>query len=126
MLALSALYARLRVSIVAREASVDEDEGGVHPGDFSSRSTSNGGDAAATHWCEACDRSMHAHQRRQHEQGRAHRKKVSEANANVATHWCEALHHRSRLFIIARDYLDPSTATAPITRPELTVRVYAA
>jgi len=32
----------------------------------------------------------------------------------------------SRLFIIARDYLDPLTATAPITRPELTVRVYAA
>ena len=69
---------------------MDEDEGGVHPGDFSSRSTSNGVDAAATHWCEACDRSMLAHQRRQHEQGRAHRKKVSEANANVATHWCEA------------------------------------
>lgn len=32
----------------------------------------------------------------------------------------------SRLFVIARDYLDPSTATAPLARPELTVRVYAA
>ena len=32
----------------------------------------------------------------------------------------------ARLFVIARDYLDPSTATAPLRRPELTVRVYAA
>ena len=89
MLALSALLSR--VSVVAREASVDEDEGGEHVGDVSSsRSTSNGVGVAATHWCEACDRSMLAHQRRQHEQGRAHRKKVSETNANAATYWCEA------------------------------------
>ena len=32
----------------------------------------------------------------------------------------------ARIFVIARDYLDPSTATAPLSRPELTVRVYAA
>ena len=32
---------------------------------------------------------------------------------------------RSSMFIIARDYLDPLTATAPISRPEIDVRVFA-
>lgn len=32
---------------------------------------------------------------------------------------------RSSMFIIARDYVDPRTATAPISRPEIDVRVFA-